>query len=144
MTSADGSYTFINLALNLPYTLTPSRSGNPVNGVSARDMVIILRHILGIQTFTSAYLTIAADTNGDQRVSAIDLINMQNLILGKKESFPNDINWRFVPADKTFENASNPFPILEKDAVQNLDGDVTGMDFIGIKAGDVSGNASVN
>ena len=143
MTSPDGSYSFTDLPLNKPYTLTPNRTDSPTNGVSARDMVIILRHILGIQAFTSPYLIIAADANGDQRVSAIDLINMQNVILGKRTSFPNDINWRFIPADETL-NTSDPFAFLEKDAVENLDGDITEMDFIGVKTGDVSGNASVN
>ena len=144
MTIDDGTFSFSDLPLGQPYTLTPTRSDQSANGVSAQDMVIILRHVLGIQTFTSPYQVISADANGDQKVSAIDLINMQNVILGKTLSFPNELNWRFVAADETFPNATNPFPIIEKDAIQNLTGDVGDLDFIGMKTGDVSGNVKVN
>jgi len=40
--------------------------------------------------------------------------------------------------------SSDPFNFIEKDAVDNLTGDVTDLNFIAIKTGDVSGNASVD
>lgn len=140
-TKSDGSYAFTDLPLNMPYTLTPSKEGNLLNGVSAQDMVIISRHILGLKEFESPYLNIAADANKDKKVSAIDIINYINLIIGKTSELSNGANWRFVPGDQTFDG-NDPYEFVEKDAVQNLDGDVTDMHFIAVKLGDVSGNAS--
>ena len=140
-TNSDGGYTFSNLPLNKAYTLTPSKEGNILNGVSAQDLVIMSRHILGLQSLANEYLIIAADANKDQKISALDIINFLNLIIGRTSTLASNINWRFVPSSHSFDS-NTPYEFFEKDVVQNLTEDVIDMDFIGVKVGDVSGNAS--
>ena len=141
MTNSDGDYTFSDLPLGQPYTLTPSRDDNHGNGLSAQDLVIMQRHILGLQVIENPFLFIAADANKDERVSALDVINFLNLIIGRTTTIPNNTSWRFVPSTKSFDNGEDPFDFIEKDAVQNLTGDVTDLNFTALKTGDVSGNA---
>lgn len=142
-TTSDGTYSFEDLPLGVPYTLTPSKTDGSSNGVSAQDMVIIINHILGTNTLDNVFQIIASDTNGDNRVSSIDLVNMLNVILGKRDEFTGEKSWRFIPSDHQLD-MNDPFSFLEKRAVENLSGDVMGVNFTGQKVGDVSGNASTN
>ncbi|MEE9372011.1 MAG: hypothetical protein V3V00_03065 [Saprospiraceae bacterium] len=144
MTNSDGVYIFNDLLLNLPYTLRPSKEDSYGNGVSAQDLVIMSRHILGIKVFDSPYLLIAADANKDTNVSALDIINFINIIIGKTDQLSNNTSWRFVPDSKSFGDGDDPFDFIEKDAVQNLTSDVTNLNFTAVKIGDLSGNANVN
>ena len=143
-TNSDGIYTFQDLPLNESYTVTPSKDDNFGNGVSAQDLVIMSRHIIGIQVFTNPFQLIAADANRDNNVSALDIINYINIIIGKSDELSNNTSWRFVPGSKSFGANEDPFDFLEKDAVQNLTGNVTDLNFTAVKTGDTSGNAQVN
>ena len=144
MTNLDGVYTFNDLPLNAPYTLTPTKSDIFGNGVSAQDLVIMSRHILGIQPFSNPFQLIAADANKDNRVSALDIINYVNIIIGKSDELSNNTSWRFVPGSKSFGDNEDPFDFVEKDAIQDLTEDVVDLNFTAVKTGDTSGNANVN
>ena len=102
------------------------------------------RHIIGIQVFTNPFQLIAADANRDNNVSALDIINYINIIIGKSDELSNNTSWRFVPGSKSFGANEDPFDFLEKAAVQNLTGNVTDLNFTAVKTGDTSGNAQVN
>ncbi|MBK7869901.1 MAG: T9SS type A sorting domain-containing protein [Saprospiraceae bacterium] len=119
------------------------KDDNILNGVSTYDLVVINRHLLGIKTFDSPYQVIAADVDGSEAVSIADLISIRRAILQLSSSFPLGVSWRFIPADHEFENALDPFDFEDK-----LTFDVMRMnmvrDFVGVKLGDLDGNANPN
>lgn len=144
-TVKNGGYSFINLTRGEAYRVTPKLNENPLNGVSTFDIVLIQKHILGIQVLSSPYKMIAADVNNSGSISTLDLIQMRKLILGIDTRFSNNNSWRFVEADYTFPNPKNPwvekFP--ESTFIQNMVSLFTA-NFIAIKIGDVNANARLN
>ncbi len=144
MTANDGAYAFGSNPMYLDYDITGSKDIEDMNGVSTLDLVIIQKHILGLQGLNSPYKLIAADINSDENVSAIDLIELRKLILGIYDELPNNESWRFVGADYTFADDNDPFPFTENIDVNSLASDMMNEQLIGIKVGDVNNSAVAN
>ena len=51
----------------IDYKISASKNDDPLNGLSTLDLVLIQRHILGANKFTTAENIIAADVNGDTK-----------------------------------------------------------------------------
>ena len=147
MTAQDGLYAFSGLQPGLDYTVTPQRDGDDLNGVSTYDLVLISKHILGVDLLDSPYQQIAADVNRSGAVTTLDLIQLRKLILSITTAFPDNTSWRFVEADYVFPNPSNPwaeqFPELINFNDLPSEG-VSSGDFIAVKVGDVSGDVQPN
>jgi len=143
-TTATGEFAF-NLALAGDYTITPEKNINPLNGVSTFDLVLISKHILGLQSFDSPYKFIAADVNRSGSITAFDMVQLRQLILNVTSEFPNNTSWRFVDAKHEF-TSENPAAenFAEFMSINNLDGEMQNVDFIAAKIGDVNGTASAN
>ena len=144
MTDLSGNYSF-ELPSGGDYTLTPMLNLFPANGVTTLDMIIIQKHILGVQLLNSPYKIIAADANKSGAVTTVDLIVIQKIILLLLPEFPGNNSWRFVDMDYVFPNPQNPwqggaFP--EVISFNNLTVDQLYSDFIAVKVGDV--NLSAN
>lgn len=139
---------FTMTALKLPLagtyraTLRADRFGNPLNGVSTFDLVIITRHILGLAPLTTLYQGLAADVNNSKSITTFDIVETRKLILGIYDSFPGVPSWRLI------RPVVNPADIGALSAVQdtyqliipNLTTDITlpGVPFIAVKTGDVN------
>lgn len=143
MTNTLGYYAFENNPMFVNYSVKASKDVNYLNGVSTLDLVLVQKHILGLDMLGSAYKVVAADVNNDEKVTAIDLIELRKLILGIYTDLPNNESWRFVAADQVLNHVS-PWPLLESNSVQALQGDMMDEDFVAIKVGDVNGNAIAN
>ncbi len=144
MTGVDGQYAFDNNVMGLNYALEAAKNDNHLNGVSTLDLVLIQKHILGLDQLDSPFKVIAADINNDANVSAIDLVDLRKVILGITNEFTNNTSWRFGDGAQTFEDEFNPFPTFQEAInVDFLTAD-SDNDFIAIKVGDVSGNAIAN
>lgn len=143
-TAADGNYMFM-LPTGEDYRLTPAKEINPLNGVSTLDLVLINKHILGITPFESPYDQIAADVNKSGTITAFDLVQLRQLILNIRTTFVNNSSWRFVDAAYEF-TTDNPSaePFDEFYSIENHEADIENMNFIGVKIGDVNGNARTN
>lgn len=126
-------------------TITPTRSMNPLNGVTTYDLVLIQKHILGIEALSTPYKLIAADANFDGKVNTADIVLLRKLLLGIIPALPHGQSWRFVPKDYVFPNPANPFvpAIPDKYIIQN---DVeylpNSFEFIGVKIGDMNYSAN--
>ena len=59
--------------------------------VTASDITVLRKHILGFNEFTEQEKFIAADVNGDDKVSSIDIITLRKVILGFDNAFPNGV-----------------------------------------------------
>ncbi len=145
-TGADGAFQF-ELTTGADYTVTPSKDMNPLNGVSTFDLVLISKHILGITTFDSPYKYIAADVNKSGTITAFDMVQLRQLILSINTEFSNNDSWRFVDAEHDFSTSTtNPAAqeFAEFKNISQLAANMMNVDFVGVKIGDVNGNASAN
>lgn len=140
----DGTATTTNaqglFSLDVPppgSSLRPSKDGDDTNGVSTLDLILINRHILGVEPLPSPFHLLAADVNLTGSITTLDLIQIRKLILGINTEFPAQESWRFVREDEGAEGLiHSPFPITEEDLAN---GAITGIK--GVKVGDVSGDA---
>lgn len=124
-------------------TITPAKGTNPLNGVSAYDMVLIAKHILNIQPFTTPFQFLAADVNQDGQINQSDILIIKQLIQGDITEFPNGKSWRFVPKGYIFQSP-NPLQVIvpERIDVPNTGEPVPGgFSFYGIKLGDLNHSA---
>lgn len=93
-TDAQGNYQFANISEGGSYTIVASRDSNDLGGVSTFDLVLISKHILGLETLDSPWYS-AADANKSNSVTTFDIVGIRKLILGIYPAFPNNTSWRF-------------------------------------------------
>jgi len=141
-TGTDGDYVFTGLPTGSSYQIETVKNTGVLNGVSTLDILLIQRHLLSLTSFTNPYQYIAADANNSEYVSAADMVAIRNVILEKTSDFTNgQESWRFVDASTAFSDPTSPFPYDEQIAF-TLNSDLTGQDFVAVKIGDVSNDAS--
>ncbi|MCB9081451.1 MAG: T9SS type A sorting domain-containing protein [Lewinellaceae bacterium] len=144
-TGVAGQYLFNGLTAGADYTVTPKLNKGFLNGVSTFDLVLLQKHILNVQPLTSPYKLIAADANRSGTITTLDMIQLRKLILNIDRELANNTSWRFVDAAFTFPNPANPWqtPFPEVKNINNLTGEQRA-NFVGIKIGDLNGNAVAN
>lgn len=145
-TSNDGKFVFGSMPLNKGhYVVKPSRNNDFLNGVSTADIVKIQRHILGLELLNTPQRVIAADVNNDANITSKDVIELRKLILGVNSRFSSNESWAFVDAAYQFKYAGDE--VLKESwprtyVINPFERDMLGVDFKGIKIGDVTGNAA--
>ena len=129
-----------DIQLTPPFTITPSKEDDYINGVSIVDLVGLKFHILEGLPLTP-YQLIASDINEDGIISSFDLFYVMSLLLGEIDEFPGQ-SWRFVDADYVFPNPENPFiPAFPESVTVNFPANPTDIEFVGIKKGDLDASA---
>jgi hypothetical protein len=137
-------------ALSVPeggdYSVVALHDVAPSNGVTTWDLVLISRHILGVQPLTSPYKIIAADANRNEAVTTLDMVLIRKVILMLEPSFTGNTSWRFVDKDFVFPNPANPWQTTFPEVINfnNLGGDHLFADFVAIKVGDVNSSAATS
>ncbi|MGB4958475.1 MAG: T9SS type A sorting domain-containing protein [Saprospiraceae bacterium] len=144
LSATNGEYIFNHAIMKYDYNISGKKNDDYLNGVSTLDMVLIQRHLLGIESLNDPYKLVAADVNNDEKVSASDLLELRKLILGIYSQLPKNDSWRFINSTQTFADITNPWPIREKVTITNLDKATTDQNFVAVKVGDVNGSASGN
>ena len=144
-TSEQGNYQFDNMPMGGAYIVDPEKNDDVDNGVSTLDLVLIQKHLLQLQTLSSPYKLIAADINHDEKISALDLIQLRKLILGVTDEFPNNDSWRFIDALYEFPLPTDPWlEVFPEDyEIPALNTNMSA-NFIGVKIGDVNGSVEAN
>ncbi|MDQ3141878.1 MAG: T9SS type A sorting domain-containing protein [Bacteroidota bacterium] len=141
----DGHFSFVDIVEGQNYELAPSKNDDVINGITTADIVLIQKHILGIQTFDSPYKYIAADVNNNKYVTASDISDLRRIILGLSLEFRNDqTSWRFIQSNFQFEEKDNPWSSgawPETIQINNLQGEAKDKDFLAIKIGDLNYSA---
>ena len=144
-TTNTGSYGFNCLpnSSNETIRLYKINDINKTNGVSTIDVALIQSHILGKNILNSPYKLIAADVNGDGKVSILDIVYIKRLVLGIDTIFTNSVTgqkrlWTFVDSSYKYPDTTNPFPIKDSISFIGLNAKQTNQTFIGIKLGDVN------
>lgn len=147
MTGPDGFYEIPKLPVGGDYTILPEKNSDLMNGVSTLDLVLMSKHILGINRLSSPYRIIAADIDRSGSISTLDLIRLRKLILGQLNELPNrNTSWRFIQANYRFPNSANPFleTFPELYNVNDLEQDGMFANFVAVKVGDVNASAQAN
>ena len=121
------------------------KNNAPLNGISTYDLVLISKHILGLEPLPTIYHALAADANRSNSVTTFDIVEIRKLILGIYDTLPAAKSWRFV------RPVPNPsvYSLLEvaqdtfKTTLPTLQDDVAlpNLDLIAIKTGDVNNSA---
>ena len=140
-----GEFAFANLYPTQKYDLTPEKNIEPLNGVSTLDLVLMSKHILGTQTFTTMYQSLAADVNNSGTISTADMVELRKMILGLQSNFSKNTSWRFVELGQNYDPIQTAWikNLTGKKTFSNLQ-TATSADFVAVKIGDVSGNAKVS
>jgi len=127
-------------------TISPVKDDNPLNGVTTYDLVLISKHILGIEPLGTPYKMIAADANKSNSITTFDIVELRKLILGIHQELPANTSWRFVDKTFTFQNPANPFQAAfpENISVGQAMSNQMDEDFVGVKIGDVNNTAVAN
>ncbi|MCB0525207.1 MAG: HYR domain-containing protein [Lewinellaceae bacterium] len=139
-----GNYDFGTSFNSLPSNslhIKPEKDDNPLNGLTTYDLVLISKHILGIEALGSPYKLIAADANKSNSITTFDIVEFRKLILGIYQELPNNTSWRFVDKNYVFPNPQVPFqpPFPDTILVSAID-----HDFVGVKIGDVNNSVVPN
>ncbi len=111
----------------------------PLNGVSTLDIVLIQRHILGIEPFQDPAKLIASDVTNDTNITALDLVEVRKLILGIYDDLPRSPSWKYfnssvsvndwvINSDTDLKFSKEEFPLQS-------------LEIIGVKIGDVNCSA---
>ena len=143
MTDDSGMYMFVTNPVDNDYEVSGAKNSDYLNGVSTLDLVMIQRHILGIEELTSPYKLVAADVNNDQNINGIDLVELRKLILGIYEELPQNLSWRFINSSSSMDEVY-PWPLNEIRRLLFVQDNMMTEDFIGVKIGDVNDDAVAN
>lgn len=143
ITNQSGGFSFENISTGNTYNIKPSYDEDHLNGISTLDLVMLQRHILGLNSMDSPYKIIAGDVDNSGNISAVDLIQLRKLILGVYDELPESESWTFVPASHKFVDENNPWDYPRYEELYNMADDVES-DFIAVKVGDVNNSAVVN
>ena len=127
------------------YTFKASKNNDiaKANGVTTLDIALMQSHILQKSILNNPYKIIAADVNGDGKISTLDIVLMKRLILGMDTAFTNSKTgekrlWAFVDSSYTFPDTTNPFPYKDSISYSGISLSQSSQSFIGIKLGDVN------
>ncbi len=145
-TADNGYYQFMHMGVGTNYSVIPTlESDDVLNGVSTLDIVLLQRHLLGIDNIDSPYRLLAGDVNNSGSLTASDILLLRKVILGVTEEFTGSKNWMFIDSDYNWEDASNPWeePYSERYDIQRLEGDMV-VNFTGVKMGDLNNSAYAN
>ncbi len=147
MTDQNGYYEALkSVPLGANFTVTPTHDANPLNGVSTYDLVLISKHILGLEPLTTPYKMIAADANKSGSITTFDIVEIRKLILGIYTELPNNTSWRFTDKYFAFPDPLNPFKTAfpENKSVADIQAHMLSGDFVAMKIGDVNGSATAH
>jgi hypothetical protein len=144
MTNAGGYFEFMGMPQNDSYKITPQKDNDYLNGVSTLDLVLIQRHILGIQKLGTSYKHLAADVNKDNKITASDLLELRKLILGIYTKFPTNTSWRFMDKSVAIADIANPWNVNEYIHIDHFNASLVQNNFVAVKVGDVNDSASAN
>jgi hypothetical protein len=143
VTNSSGNFHYSNaLQLGSNASVTPTLEIDPLNGVSTWDLILISRHILGLEPLNTPYKLISADANKSGTITTFDIVETRKLILGSYPKFPANSSWRFVAKSQVFTNPANPFADVISESI-SIGGNFFGFtyDFVGMKIGDVDNSA---
>ncbi len=135
----EGYYAFPSMFSGGSYNIIPNMDTPHDQGLSTLDLIILQRHILGIDLLDRPYEYIAGDVNNSEHISAADIIELRKVIMGAIAEFPNNTSWKMIDHSFVFNSDISPLeqPYNQVVEVPLLSNSITA-DFVGVKIGDVN------
>ncbi|MEL7161495.1 MAG: T9SS type A sorting domain-containing protein, partial [Bacteroidota bacterium] len=115
------------------YALHASKDADPRAGLTTLDVIILRRHLLGIQDITNPFELLAADLNRDGFVDLTDVLHLQGLILARESLYPDGPPWRFV--DASWDGTGTP---VETIMLESIGACSFNHNFVGVRMGDLN------
>lgn len=114
-----------------------TKKSDPLNSVSTKDILLIQKHILGLNRLDSLrYL--AADVNNNFNVTASDISELRKLVLGVIGNFNFVDSWYFLKNDwKSFYKSNQTIQSLLFTGVTIVNYPRQNADVIAVKMGDI-------
>lgn len=144
-TDVNGNYSFTVSSLGA-YTVTPSKLTGLTNGLSGADATAIQQHITFIVPINDPYKRVAADVNKNNSISTIDATIINQAAIGNPQALAIMApSWKFADASYTLTLPVNHFAVptgFPQSRTFTITGDTTGINFVGIKRGDVNGSCN--
>jgi hypothetical protein len=150
VTDQQGSYSFEIVPASIYHLSAKLASEKLVsNGVDVSDIVAVRKHILNRSKLIGVPHLIGGDPNRDGSIDVADIVGMRKLILNRFTFYSADASgnpedlFRFVGGDyatTSEEQMADALPQLETLTFDSLQGNLSGIDFVGIKLGDVNGD----
>ena len=118
------------------------RQETDLHGLSTLDLLKIQKHLVNLEYLDAPFGIIAADVNMDGKISTIDLILLQQYLLGFRDDFPHGKFWRFIPEGHVFNNPQNALTEgwPEEAEYNNLNQDFEDENWSTVRIGDVNGD----
>jgi len=127
-----------SIPLEVEYTAQFTKEDAMARAVSTFDLVLLKRHVLGIDLFTNPYQYIAGDLNGDKKLNVMDMVLMEKLISHQDIEEAIIPNWQFIDSKYVFRDLKNPllesWSKIQGSSVNLINNQ---LDIIAIKSGDV-------
>ncbi len=143
-TDSLGRYAFQDMPTGASYGLRPEKHGDPREGLSTADIILLAMHIMGADSLDSPYQYIAGDVDRSGVLDMHDVTLIHRLLLGLDNAFPDSITWRFVPESFSFPpNAPLSVGFPERIIINGLAADVADADFIAVRLGDLDASAMI-
>ena len=142
MTDEYGNFAISDIVNSNDCEISVLKNDDFLNGVTTLDLILIQRHILGLDIFDQSRKYVAADVNNDKRVSAGDLIELRKLILGITNKFSHNKSWRFITELPDFDRISS-IDVNEKYVIEKGIKDFNELNFMGIKLGDINDDSNL-
>ncbi len=135
----DGYYAFPSMFSGGAYNVIPNMDSPHDQGLSTLDLIVLQRHILGLDLLDNPYEYIAGDVNNSQHISAADIIELRKVIMGALLEFPNNDSWKMIDQSYDFDPQQSPLEQEYNQMVEIplLSGSISA-DFVGVKIGDVN------
>lgn len=134
----NGKYDFNIGNISEQTSVTPYDNSNVVMGVTTLDIILIQKHILGLEKLQDPEALIAADANNSGTISGTDIVQLRKLILGLITELPNNDSWNFYPSNVDLNNVQNVYDVNNYIML----GQATEFDFTSVKIGDVNHSSS--
>lgn len=105
--NVSGTYSLSNVPAcqNTSYVVRPTKADNPLNGLTTYDLVLISKHILGIEPLMCDWQLTAADINCNGSITTFDIVTGRRVILGIDPELPCG-PWRFKPDSALLSNGN--------------------------------------
>jgi len=137
-TFQDGSFIFNNLSVEHNYEISGDDFGSITDGLSSLDLVILQRHILGVEELRSPYTLLAADVDGSGQITINDLVSLRKVLLGLTDEFPVHNYWSIFNSDQNMLEGEVPLDVEDQVYIHNMSAGVTELNLMAVKIGDVN------
>lgn len=139
-TDSDGGYKFRPVPKSESYHIIPSIKSLHSLGINTRDLILLQRHMLKLDTLKTVYNYLAGDVNNDGKITPYDLFLIRRAILDKDWKFEAGIDgWSFIATDTDFSKYAKIYDVDEGIYVESGK-QIDNFDMVAVKIGDVNGS----